>query len=189
MAVDADFAAFLARIRARDERAAEELVRKYLPVLRREVRQRLHDPDLQRLLDSMDICQSVLASFLLRAAAGQYDLRHPRALLRLLVRMARNKLATHARKLRVPTAARAPEDLDLVGPSPSPSEIIAGRDLLCEVLSHLTEEERRLAELRSAGLSWPAVASSTGGTAESRRKQLARALDRVMRQLRLEMDF
>jgi RNA polymerase sigma-70 factor (ECF subfamily) len=189
MAVDADFAEFLARIRARDEQAAEELVRKYLPILRREVRQRLHDPALHRLLDSMDVCQSVLASFLLRAAAGQYDLHHPRALLRLLVRMARNKLATQARKLRVSIVAQGPEELELVGPEPSPVEVIAGRDLLCEVLNHLTAEERHLAELRSAGLSWPAVAESTGGTAESRRKQLTRALDRVMRQLRLERDF
>jgi RNA polymerase sigma-70 factor (ECF subfamily) len=189
MTVDRDFADFVARIRARDERAAEELVRKYLPILRREVRLRLHDPDLCRIFDSLDICQSVLASFLLRAAAGQYDLQHPRALLRLLIRMARNKLATHARKFRVPTVAAAPESLDLLNKEPSPSEIVAGRDLLMEVLNHLSDEERQLAEMRGAGLSWPQVASSAGGTAEARRKQLARALDRVMRQLRLETDF
>jgi RNA polymerase sigma-70 factor (ECF subfamily) len=189
MVVDRDFATFLDRIRARDEQAAEELLRKYLPVLRREIRQRLHHSDLCRLLDSMDICQSVLASFLLRASAGQYDLPHPRALLRLLVRMARNKLATHARKLRLSIESSSPDALDLVSSRPSPAQVIAGRDLLREVLDHLTDEERRLADLRSAGLSWPKVASSTGGTAESRRKQLSRALDRVVRQLRLEMDF
>jgi RNA polymerase sigma-70 factor (ECF subfamily) len=189
MAVDRDFAEFLVRIRARDERAAEDLVRKYLPVLRREVRLRLYDPDLCRLFDSLDICQSVLASFLLRAAAGQYDLQHSQALLRLLIRMARNKLATHARKLRVPIVSAAPEALDLLSKGPSPTEVIVGRDLLAEVLNHLTDEERRLAELRGTGLSWPQVASSAGGTAESRRKQLGRALDRVMRLLRLDADF
>lgn len=189
MAVDRDFATFLDRIRARDEQAAEELLRKYLPILRREVRHRLHHSDLCRLLDSMDICQSVLASFLLRAAAGQYNLQHPQALLRLLVRMARNKLATHARKVHLPIESESPEALALVSPRPSPSQVIAGRDLLREVLNHLTDEERRLADLRSAGLSWPKVASSAGGTAESRRKQLSRALNRVVRQLRVEMDF
>jgi hypothetical protein len=56
MTVDRDFGEFLARIRARDEQAATELVQKYLPILRREVRLRLHDPDLCRLLDSLDIC-------------------------------------------------------------------------------------------------------------------------------------
>src|SRR5262249_15470018 len=140
-------------------------------------------------LDSMDICQSVLASFLLRAAAGQYDLQHPAAMVRLLVSMARNKLATHARKLRIPIAAGLPEELDVVGHDPSPSQRIAGPDLLGEVLSHLTEEERHVADLRAAGLSWPQVADAAGGSAEARRKQLTRALDRVMRQLRLEMDF
>jgi RNA polymerase sigma-70 factor (ECF subfamily) len=189
MAVDRDFAEFLTRLRAGDEQAAEELAQKYLPVIRREVRQRLHHSELCRWLDSMDICQSVLASFLLRAAAGQYDVHHPRALMRLLVRMARNKLATHARKFRLSLVAGSPESLELVASSPSPSQVIAGRDLLCEVLNHLSDEERSLAELRCDGLSWPQVASSRGGTAESRRKQLARALDRVVRQLQLEMDF
>jgi DNA-directed RNA polymerase specialized sigma24 family protein len=103
--------------------------------------------------------------------------------------MARNKLATHARKLRVPTLAAPLDGLDVLCKAPSPSDVLAGRDLLMEVLNHLTAEERRLAELRGSGLSWPEVASSTGGSAEARRKQLARALDRVMRQLHLETDY
>jgi hypothetical protein len=55
-----------------------------------EVRRRLNDPSLYPLFDSMDICQSVLASFFLRAAAGEYDLDGPAQLLRLLVGIARN---------------------------------------------------------------------------------------------------
>ncbi len=53
---------------------------------------RLTDPSLYRLLDSMDVCQSVLLSFFVRAAAGQYDLEQPQELLKLLVVMAWNKL-------------------------------------------------------------------------------------------------
>jgi RNA polymerase sigma-70 factor (ECF subfamily) len=45
------------------------------------------------VFDSMDICQSVLASFFVRAAAGQYDLQEPGQLIALLFRMARHKLA------------------------------------------------------------------------------------------------
>src|SRR5260221_3136505 len=60
---------------------------------RRAIRFRLADTNLARLLDSMDICQSVLASFFLRAAAGQFDIEQPQQLVKLLVAMARNKLA------------------------------------------------------------------------------------------------
>ena len=60
-------------------------------------RVRLTDPRLRRVLDSMDVCQSVLASFFVRAAAGQYDLDDPSQLIALLVRMAQNKLAGQAR--------------------------------------------------------------------------------------------
>src|SRR5215510_13664761 len=83
------------RVRAGDANAAAELVRQYEPAIRRRVRVwlRLQDPRLQRVFDSMDVCQSVLASFFVRAAAGQYDLQEPGQLIALLFRMARHKLA------------------------------------------------------------------------------------------------
>ena len=71
------FATFMRRIRSGDGSAAEELVRHYEPIIRREVRLRLEDRRLYRVFDSMDVCQSVLGSFFLRAAAGQYDLERP----------------------------------------------------------------------------------------------------------------
>jgi len=43
MPEEVSFADFLDRIRAGDEQAAAELVRQYEPVIRREVRLRLHD--------------------------------------------------------------------------------------------------------------------------------------------------
>src|SRR5215472_14470076 len=88
---------FIRRIRAGDDAAAAELVRRYEPIIRREVRYQLRDRRLYRLFDSMDICQSVLASFFVRTAAGQYDLGSQEQLVKLLVRMARNKLASAAR--------------------------------------------------------------------------------------------
>src|SRR5262249_11371003 len=85
------------RIRAGDEEAAADLVRVYEPLIRREVRMHLEDRRLGQLFDSMDICQSVLASFFVRTAAGQYDLTKSDQLLKLLVTMVRNKLASAAR--------------------------------------------------------------------------------------------
>src|SRR5439155_15704953 len=99
MADEHVFAEFICRIRAGDEEAAAQLVRQFERVIRLEVRRRLHDPTLCRLLDSGDICQSVLASFFVRASAGQYELDQPQQLQHLLVAMARNKLASQARKL------------------------------------------------------------------------------------------
>jgi RNA polymerase sigma-70 factor (ECF subfamily) len=192
--MDNTFADFLRRVRAGDEAAAAELFHRYEPVIRREVRMRLTDPTLYRLFDSADICQSVLRSFFVRAAAGQYELQRPEDLLRLLVSMARNKVVNQARKLqRRPSDRRrlraaTVEALPLVADDPTPTRVIAGRDLLQSVLERLTADERRLADLRARGLTWPEVAVEAGGSSEARRKQLARALDRVLGQLGLEED-
>src|SRR5207244_5398262 len=97
---DHSFAAFVRRIRAGEPEAAAELIQHFEPVIRLEVRRRLSDPALYRQFDSMDICQSVMLSFFMRARAGQYDLEQPQQLLKLLVAMAQNKLAVQARKLR-----------------------------------------------------------------------------------------
>src|SRR5579885_2113346 len=88
-----DFHDLIRRVRAGDEAAAAELVRRYEPAIRRAVRIRLADTRLARAFDSMDVCQSVLASFFVRAALGQYELDAPEQLLKLLATMARHKLA------------------------------------------------------------------------------------------------
>ena len=85
MSASDDFKELVGRMRAGDDDAAAELVRQYEPLIRREVRLRLEDRRLRRTFDSMDVCQSVLASFFVRAAAGQYDLDEPAQLVRLLV--------------------------------------------------------------------------------------------------------
>src|SRR5437588_8674896 len=86
------------RVRAGDSQAAAELVRLYEPAIRREARVRLVDSRLRRLFDSMDIAQSVFASFFVRAALGQYEIEKPEQLLRLLTSMSRKKLVDHARE-------------------------------------------------------------------------------------------
>ena len=51
------FTEFIRRIRAGDDRAARELVDRYEPVIRREVRLRLKDPRLNSRFDWTDVCQ------------------------------------------------------------------------------------------------------------------------------------
>src|SRR6266851_6812684 len=98
MSKDNTFTEFIGRIRAGDEQAAAELVQRFEPVIRLEVRMAIRDPRLNRVLDSTDVCQSVLASFFVRAASGQFDVNNPKQLTQLLVKMARNKLAAQARR-------------------------------------------------------------------------------------------
>jgi len=186
------FRDFIGRIRAGDEQAALALVREYEPFIRREVRLHLQDQRLCRLFDSLDVCQSVLKSFFVRTATGQYDLDRPEQLLMLLVSMARKKLAMTARRHRrqrrdhrrnLPEASNRLELVEDV--SPSPSQLAEGKELLQRFRESLTEEERQLADLRNQGLARAQIATELGGAAQARRVQLSRAVDRVAQQLGL----
>jgi RNA polymerase sigma factor (sigma-70 family) len=182
------FAHLIRRVRAGDEAAAVELVRSYEPAIRDAARRRLSSARLQSLLDSMDIAQSVLNSFFVRAAAGQYELHKPEDLLKLLVRMARNKAIDQARKNKAAAAVAGLGGKDLAAADPTPGRQAAARELFVEIQRRLRPAERQLAELRYQGLDWHAIAAQLGGTAQARRKQLTRALDRVTRQLGLDQE-
>jgi RNA polymerase sigma-70 factor (ECF subfamily) len=184
------FEELIARVRAGDQTAATDLVRRYEPEIRREVRFLLRDPFLRRSFDSMDICQSVMGSFFLRAALGEYDLDRPEDLVRLLISMTRNKVVDATRRQRAQRRdhrrATSLDAVDLAARTPSPSEVVAGRDLLGVFRSKLSEEERQLADLRSQGREWAEIARTVGGTPDARRKQLTRAITRVARELGLD---
>jgi RNA polymerase sigma-70 factor (ECF subfamily) len=188
------FAEFLSRVRVGDEEAAAELVSKYEPALRLEIRLRMKDPKLRRLLEPADLCQSVLKSFFVRAATGHYDLDSPEKLLALLRTMARNKVAQQSRRQ---TAMRRDlrRDVSLgdgaphvAAGDPSPSRIAIGREMLDAFRGRLTVEERQLADLRSQGCEWAEIALKLGGTPQARRKQLARAANRAAREIGLDED-
>jgi RNA polymerase sigma-70 factor (ECF subfamily) len=191
MPTEDSFVDLIRRVRAGDEDAAAEVVRRYEPAVRRVVRVHLHDSRLRRVLDSTDVSQSVLATFFVRANLGQYDLDTPEDLLKLLATIARHKVINEAARQRAdrrdyrreePIGSR--EGLARAAAS-DPSEQAAARELLEKVREGLTDDERELAEKRGRGDSWAEIAATQGGTTESLRKKLARALDRVLRQLGL----
>jgi RNA polymerase sigma-70 factor (ECF subfamily) len=192
MAEDEDFLDLLRRVRAGEEEAAAELVRRYEPAVRRAVRFRLSDSRLRRVCDSADICQAVLGSFFVRAASGQYDLQTPEQLLKLLATMARNKIAKladrqqAARRDHRRLAAAPVEEHDVLDSDPSPSKKVAARELLAEAHRRLAPDERRLAELRMQGHDWASIAALVGGMPEALRKRLARAIERVATELGLD---
>jgi len=185
------FKSFIRRIRAGDEHAASKLVERYGPAMRRAVRVRLRDPRLRRLVESVDICQSVFASFFFRTALGQFDIESPDQLLRLLSTIARNKVANQARRERADCRDegrlnRAAMVEDCAAPGASPSRQIAARELLEEARSRLSADELRLFERRARGASWAEIAAELGGNPDALRIRLARGAARIGKQLGLD---
>lgn len=189
---DDSFQELIRRVRAGDQDAASDLVRRYEPAIRRAVRVRLADSRLERAFDSMDICQSVLASFFMRAALGQYDLETPQQLMGLLAKMARNKLidqvdrqqAQRRDHRRMHGASLA--DGQVAAKGSTPSQQLAARELLDEVKRRLSPEEFQLIELRAEGLDWESIAQQLGKSAEAVRKRFARATDRISQDLGID---
>jgi RNA polymerase sigma-70 factor (ECF subfamily) len=180
------FREMMGRVRAGDPAAAAELVRQYEGEIRRVIRIRL-DARLGSVLDSMDICNSVLGNFFVRVAAGQFDLQDPTQLLKLLVTMARNKLLDHARRPD-PRPIQAEEEHLAVAPGrdETPSQIVAYEEMLQKMRDNLSEEERYLAEQRALGREWSDLATELGIAAETLRRKLSRAVDRVSKELGLD---
>src|SRR5262249_26048137 len=150
------------------------------------------DARMRRVFDSMDVCQSVLGSFFVRAALGQYDLADPDQLLKLLAQMARHKVTDQMRRERgeprdlARLEADSGSDNVVAAGDRSPSRHAAGRELLAECRKRLSNDERELAELRAQGREWADIGAERGESPEALRKRLARALDRVAEQLGLD---
>src|SRR4051794_32456343 len=178
-----EFRDLIRRVRDRDQDAARELVQRYESVIRRVIRIRLRDAGLRRVLDSTDICQSVLASFFVRTALGQYEVDSPEQLLGLLSTITRNKLTNQANRLRAQRRDIRRETTigehtaSVRDHASDPTEQASAREILEKVLDSLDGPERYLAEQRSLGRSWPELADELGATDVALRKKLTRALE------------
>jgi RNA polymerase sigma-70 factor (ECF subfamily) len=192
MAEETRFQELIRRVRAGDQQAAAELVRTYEPAIRRVVRLRLRDDRLRRQFDSMDVCQSVLASFFVRVALGQYELEQAGHLVNLLTKMAQYKVADQARRQRTECrdlgriAGGVALASGVADRGDGPEQQVALDELLEEFRSRLSPEEAQLAELRAQGRGWEEIAAELGDSPEALRKRLTRAVERVARQLDLD---
>jgi RNA polymerase sigma factor (sigma-70 family) len=183
------FVDLIKRVRAGEMDAAEKLVRNFEPTVRRAIRVRMVNPALRRAVDSIDICQSVMGSFFVRAALGQYELDSPEQLAGLLIRLARNKVASAARRehagqrdnRRLQADASAVDRL--AADDESPSQAVAGAELVQKFREKLSPQERYLADQRAQGREWNELAAELGESAEALRKRLQRALDQAAREL------
>lgn len=197
MIEDVSFQDLMTRVRAGDQDAAADLVRECEPEIIQAIRGPMNRLNLHRHLDPDDICQAVLANFFIRTAAGQFELKEPRDVIKLLVKMARNKVFDEARHHRADrrddrrvVEASGVDDEHclsfLAAETPTPSKIVAGHELLAEMRRLFTEEERYLAEQRALGVEWAILAKELGENADTLRKRLARAVDRVSKQLQID---
>lgn len=191
MTLENPFDDLMTRVRKGDGEAARELVQSYEPTIRRVIRFRLTDARLRKAFDSMDICQSVLGSFFLRANAGAFDIDSPEQLIKVLATMARNKLASQARK---ETAQRrdmrrqsgGDEAALAADRQESPSQVVMAQELVDKAQQRLSPEEQKLIELRKEGKDWDQIAAELGENAVALRKRFSRALARVARDLGLD---
>src|SRR6516164_5548520 len=162
------FRALISRIRTGDQQAMAELVRRYEPALRRAVRLWLRDPHLRRLLDSTDVCQSVLLNFFAAIAAGWYLFDTPEEMLRMLAVMARNQVVNDALHHRAErrdhrrASSAGPGEWLVADPGPGPDQHVAAQELLHKARHLLTPDERQLLELREQGREWAEIAMTRG---------------------------
>jgi RNA polymerase sigma-70 factor (ECF subfamily) len=185
----ATFEQLIQRVRQGDEQAAGELVRLYEPEVRRFIHFRLTTPALRRFVDSLDICQSVLANLFVHLDRGSLQLDNPDQLRRLLITMARNKLHDHARKMKAARRdarrlATGDGHLDHVADSTAePDEQIMNEELVVALRAQLSKDELYLVDQRFAGRSWNELAEELNTGADALRKRMTRAMDRAAAEL------
>ena len=182
-----EFARLMADLRSGSERAAADLLKHYEPEIRRDIRLRLTNPKLRRVVDSMDISQSVFGNFFVRAVHGEFELDRPEQLLRLLRKMATNKVIDRHRKetsRRLQDMIDDPvEDRNIAAQTATASSIVAGHELVNQFESKLTNDEQQIATLRRNGISWNEIAEKLGQSSDALRKRLTRACDRVLTEM------
>lgn len=179
-----DFSELMLRIRRGDQDAARQLVESYEPEIRRAARLRMTDPQLRRLVDSVDICQSVFGRFFRGASDGTLEMQKPEQLLALLTTMTRNRVIDEHRrntssKRFVASSAIQMEASELQDEGKGPKTATAEKELLSEVRSRLRPDELVIADLRNEGHSWDEISEKLKQSSEGLRKQLDRAIMRV----------
>lgn len=190
------FQELMTKVKQGDADAARQLIDHFEPEIRREIRIRLTDPRLRRVVDSMDICQSVMGNFFIHAVLGQMDVSHPNQLFRLLTTMATNKIIDRHRGetvRRESVRRRAILDYESgrqydsrgepVEKTPPIESELENEERILRVINLLTDEEKQIAAYRRDGVTWDEISKRLGSSSESLRKKLSRACARVLDQI------
>ena len=186
-------ATWIEGIKRGDQAAAAELVRYYEPEVRRFVRFRLTDPRLRRFLDSVDVCQSVMAKFFHRIQTERITVEHPLQLLKLLITMARNSLLDHVRKAKVRrtvsgAGAENAEMNELADPRTGQAQQLEQADLVALIRGRLRGEVQQALDRWLLGCGWEEMSQEFACEPDALRKRLSRAIDRATKELGLLED-
>ncbi|HKM52489.1 MAG TPA: sigma-70 family RNA polymerase sigma factor [Isosphaeraceae bacterium] len=161
---------FIARIRAGDEEAARELLRRYEDKVRLVVRRQL--PKLLRSrFDSLDFLQSVWGSFFHRVRTGPTDIEDEPNLVAFLAWAARNKVFDEYRRASSKKHdVRREESLsdgkdgsrDLPAAVETASQAAQARETLERLRELVPEDRRRVLELKIEGYSCREIGARLG---------------------------
>ncbi len=177
------------RLRAGDVEAIRQFVSKYEPYIRRTIRFRIQRSALQPVADSVDVCQSVMGSVLLRLVAGEFELQSEQDLRNLLMAIANKKFLMLARYEAAEKRARSRTKYLRDLPEPAnyrpddPAQPLLCEELLVEVAKRLSKQEADLLRRRQQGLSWNQIGSELQEEPMVLRQRLSRALRGVAVQL------
>jgi RNA polymerase sigma-70 factor (ECF subfamily) len=181
-----DLTALLERVRGGDEAALTQLLQQYEPRLRTTARVLL-GPLLRPHMDSIDLVQSVHRVLLPGLRDGKFDVSSPEQLIALALTVIRRKVARNWRRLQREQSFPAPPDglesSESLIPSRHPQDDPVGtvqvQDALDHLLDSLSEEERRLINLRLQGYSTVEIARKLKCDAHALRARLSRLRQRL----------
>jgi RNA polymerase sigma-70 factor (ECF subfamily) len=175
------------RIRAGDESAARELLKRYEVAVRMVVRRQL--PRMLRArFDSIDFVQSVWGDFFHRVRTSPTDFEDSRQLVTILAWAAKNKVIDEHRRAASQrrdihreeslwTADGQP--LDLPGTEDSPLELAEAHEALHRLQDVLPEDRRAVVELKAAGFTGKEIAAQLGIS----ERTVQRALEEIRRRV------
>jgi RNA polymerase sigma factor (sigma-70 family) len=187
---DANFPEWMRRVRSGEPAAVSEFVNRYGPQIRRAIRVRGTGGRLQRILDSEDLCQTVMRRFFDHVGDANTPADNPATLLNWLLEVARNRLREQHRRERASKRGGGrlrevdPTALDrLAGDNPNIEARTADRELLAWLMGQMTPDQRLVAERRAAGEEWAEIARDNGTTAEAMRKRYRRGLEALVKEV------
>jgi RNA polymerase sigma-70 factor (ECF subfamily) len=175
------------RIKSGDARARDELLRRFLPILRRWAHGRL-PRQIRDLNDTDDLVQVTLVKAMSRL--DDFDSGGPGAFLAYLRMALLNQVRDEIRRYR-----RRPEHAEIDaelsdGDAPALIDQLVGTERVRayeQALAALPKRQQGLVVMRvEFGMSYPEIAAEVGGTPDAVRIMVARAMLQLSRQLAAE---
>jgi RNA polymerase sigma-70 factor (ECF subfamily) len=174
-----EFSALLAQVRAGDDAALLQLLRRYEPRVRAAVRVQL-GALLRPHLDSFDVVQSVYCALLPGLRRGKYDFSNSEDLIALALTLVRRKIARQWRLVRRErplgddVSFAGNDDPHRLADGADPATTAMVNDQVRSMLAGLDDLDRALVELRLQGYRTVEIAQKLDCNAAALRARLSR---------------